>query len=323
MELNRNLPRVAADGPLDSTVMGLLSDRVELLPWDATDGGMGRVDGLYTYGHPTVDAAMLDRLPGLRVVSNYGVGIDHIDLGAAMDRGIPVGNTPGVLDGATADMGFALLLATARRLVEGDRYARSAAFTRYDPGYMLGREVHGSTLGIVGMGRIGEKVARRAIGFDMTVLYHNCRPRPQVEDELGLRYVGFEELLAASDFVVLCVPLTDRTRGLINASSLKRMKASAVLVNIARGPVVVTDDLLDALRSGTIAAAGLDVTDPEPLPRDHPLLGLENVVISPHLGSATDRTRLRMAEGSVANLIAGLAGKPLPCPVAARPPERS
>lgn len=322
MEPNRNLPRVAADGPLDSTVMGLLSDRVELLPWDATDGGMGRVDGLYTYGHPTVDAAMLDRLPGLRVVSNYGVGIDHIDVGAAMDRGIPVGNTPGVLDGATADMGFALLLATARRLVEGDRYARSAAFTRYDPGYMLGREVHGSTLGIVGMGRIGQKLARRAIGFDMTVLYHNRRPRPQVEDELGLRYVGFEELLAESDFVVLCVPLTDRTRGVINASSLKRMKPSAVLINIARGPVVVTDDLFDALRAGTIAAAGLDVTDPEPLPRDHPLLGLENVVLSPHLGSATDRTRLRMAEGSVANLIAGLAGEPLPCPVAAPSPER-
>ncbi|MEW4570853.1 D-glycerate dehydrogenase [Tautonia sp. JC769] len=320
MEPNRTLPRVAADGPLDATVTGLLADRVELLPWEATDGAMGAVDGLYTYGHPTVDAAMLDRLPGLRVVSNYGVGVDHIDVAAASARGIPVGNTPGVLDGATADMGFALLLASARRLVEGDRYARSAAFTRYDPGYMLGREVHGSTLGIVGMGRIGEKIARRALGFDMTVLYHNRRRRPDIEQTLGIAYAGFDELLAASDFVVLCVPLTETTRGLINAARLNRMKPSAVLVNIARGPVVVTDDLLDALRSGTIAAAGLDVTDPEPLPRDHPLLGLENVVISPHLGSATDRTRLRMAEGSVANLMAGLAGRPLPCPVAAPPP---
>ncbi|WP_169975036.1 2-hydroxyacid dehydrogenase [Tautonia rosea] len=323
MEPNRNRPRVAADGPLDSTVMSLLADRVELLPWDATDGTTGPLDGLYTYGHPTVDAAMLDRLPGVRVVSNYGVGVDHIDVPAATARGILVGNTPGVLDGATADMGFALLLATARRLVEGDRYARSAAFTRYDPGYMLGREVHGSTLGIVGMGRIGEKIARRALGFDMTVLYHNRRPRPEIESALDLRYVGFEELLGMSDFVVLCVPLTDQTRGLINASSLKQMKPSAVLVNIARGPVVVTGDLLDALRTGTIAAAGLDVTDPEPLPRDHPLLSLENVVISPHLGSATDRTRLRMAEGSVANLIAGLAGHPLPSPVSTLPPERS
>ena len=315
MESNRPLPRVAADGPLDATVLGLLVNRVEWLPWEATQGDMGPVDGLYTYGHPTVDSSMLDRLPRLRVVSNYGVGVDHIDVGAALARGIPVGNTPGILDGATADMALALLLATARRVVEGDRYARSAAFTRYDPGYMLGREVHGSTLGIVGLGRIGEKIARRALGFDMTVLYHNRRPRREVEASLGLRYAGFEELLSASDYVVLCVPLTDETRGLIDSRALTLMKPSAVLINVARGPVVRTDDLLDALQSRTIAAAGLDVTDPEPLPRHHQLLSLENVVITPHLGSATDRTRRKMAEISVANLLAGLDGKPLPSPV--------
>ncbi len=200
-------------------------------------------------------------------------------------------------------------------MVEGDQYARSPAFTRYDPGLMLGREVHGSTLGIVGMGRIGEKVAKRALGFEMTVLYHNRRRRPEIEAAISLRYTGFEELLAESDFVVLCVPLTDRTRGLINRSSLERMKPTGILINIARGPVVVTDDLTEALRSGTIAAAGLDVTDPEPLPRDHPLLGLDNVVITPHLGSATEQTRRRMAQDSVANLLAGLEGLPLPSPI--------
>jgi glyoxylate reductase len=317
MQSNRPLPRVIADGPLDATVLGLLDGRVELLPWDAPSADLGAVDGLYTYGHPAVDAERLDLLAGLglRVVSNYGVGVDHIDVAAAQARGIPVGNTPGVLDGATADLAFALLLAAARRVVEGDRFARSPEFTRYDPGYMLGLEVHGTTLGIVGMGRIGEKVARRALGFDMNVVYHNRNPRPELEAELGLRYEGFESLLAGCEFVVLCVPLTDGTRGLIDSRALSRMKPSAVLVNVARGPVVVTDDLLSALRSGTIAAAALDVTDPEPLPRDHGLLSMYNVIITPHLGSATDRTRRRMAEISVDNLLAGLDGRPLPSPV--------
>src|SRR6185312_8327845 len=144
----------------------------------------------YTYGHPTVDAAMLDRLPGVRVISNFGVGVDHIDVTAATARGIPVGNTPGILDGATADMAFALLLAAGRRLVEGDRYARGPNFLHYDPSYMIGREIHGSTLGILGMGRIGEQVARRARGFDMTVLYHNRQRRPAVEESLGVGYAA-------------------------------------------------------------------------------------------------------------------------------------
>ena len=157
------LPRVVADIPLDATIEGLLRDRVEILPWTvAREGSSEPVAGMYTYGHVLVDGAMLDRLPGLKVISNYGVGVDHIDLEAAAARGIPVGNTPGVLEGATADLGFALLLAVARRVVEGDRYARSPEFLRYDPGFMLGREVHGTTLGILGLGRIGTLVARRA-----------------------------------------------------------------------------------------------------------------------------------------------------------------
>lgn len=309
-------PRVVADGPLDVTIRGMLEGKVELLPWDvAREGSRSPVDAIYTYGHPHVDGAMLDRLPGVRVISNYGVGVDHINLADAGARGIPVGNTPGVLEGATADLGFSLLLASARRVVEGDRYARSPEFVTYDPGYMLGREVHGSTLGVIGLGNIGRQVARRARGFDMRVLYHNRNRRHVVEAELGVEYVALDALLARSDYVMLTVPLTDETRGLIDAAALAQMKPTATLINIARGPVVETAALLEALKSGVIAAAALDVTDPEPLPRDHELLRLNNVIITPHLGSATVETRRRMAELSVANLMAGLNGEPLPCRV--------
>lgn len=307
-----SLPRVMADGPLAPIVVELMQDAVEWVPWSATASADDRgVVGIYTYGHPRVDGPLLDRFPHCRVVSNYGVGVDHIDLPAAAARKIPVGNTPSILDGATADMGFTLLLATARRLVEGDRYARSSEFTRYDPGYMLGYEVHGTTLGIVGLGRIGAQVAKRARGFDMRVLYHNRHRRPEVEASHGVEYAALEKLLAESDYVMLCCPLTDATRGLMNARTLACMKRTGILVNIARGGVVDTHDLCEALRAGTIAAAGLDVTEPEPLPRNHPLLQLPNVVIAPHLGSATIQTRRRMAEISVDNLRAGLAGKPL------------
>ncbi len=309
-------PRVLADLPVAETVTELLAGRAELLPWDAAQQpGAERIAAIYTYGHPTVDAGLLDRLPGVRVISNFGVGVDHIDVAAATARGIPVGNTPGILDGATADLAFALLLAAARRVVEGDRYARGPAFTHYDPSYLLGREVHGSTLGVIGMGRIGEQVARRARGFGMTVLYHNRRRRPEAEAALGVRYATQDELLAAADYVVLTVPLTPETRGLIGRAELARMKPTATLVNVSRGPVVDTAALTEALTSHQIYAAALDVTDPEPLPRDHPLLKLDNVVITPHLGSATEQTRRRMAEVSVENLLAGLAGRPLPFPV--------
>lgn len=308
-----SLPRVMADGPLAPIVLELLAGEVDWLPWEANGSTIrNEVAAIYTYGHPRVDGPLLDRFPNLRVVSNYGVGVDHIDLLAAAERRIPVGNTPGILDGATADMGFALLLSAARRVVTGDRYARSPEFLRYDPGYMLGREVHSSTLGIIGMGRIGRQVARRGLGFDMRVQYYNRNRRPEVETELGVTYVSLEGLLSTSDYVMLCCPLTDETRGIINRDRLKLMKPTAILVNIARGPVVDTDALTEALTERRIAHAGLDVTDPEPLPRGHPLLALENVTIVPHLGSATHETRRRMAELSVDNLRAGLAGKPLP-----------
>ena len=213
IKLNRRPPRVVADVPLDATIDGLLQDLVEILPWPVALAGTDElVDGLYTYGHPPVDGAMLDRLPGLKVISNYGVGVDHIKLEDAAARGIPVGNTPGVLEGATADLGFALLMASARRIVAGDRHAHSGEFVRYDPGYMLGREVHGKTFGIIGMGRIGRQVARRAIGFDMTVLYHNRSRREDVEQTFvpSIHFTEKVDLLARSDYVMLCVPLTTR-----------------------------------------------------------------------------------------------------------------
>jgi glyoxylate reductase len=304
------LPRVLADLPVSPAVTELLAGKVELIPW-AAGAQPGRFDAIYTYGHPTVDAAMLDRLVGVRVISNFGVGVDHIDVVAATARGIPVGNTPGILDAATADLAFALLLAVGRRIVEADKYARGPAFTHYDPTYLLGREVHSSTLGILGMGRIGEQVARRARAFDMTVLYHNRNRRPEVEERLGVRYVPKDELLATADYVVLTVPLTPETRGLIGRAELAKMKPTAALVNVGRGPVVDTAALTDALTDRTIRMAAVDVTDPEPLPRDHPLLKLDNVVITPHLGSATEETRRRMAEVSVENLLLGLAGKEL------------
>ena len=304
--------RVIADGPLDSTVEGFAGSDIEFLPWTlAVEGTLRPVDGIYTYGHPLVDGAMLDRIPGIRVISNYGVGVDHIKVPDAVARGIPVGNTPGILDGATADGGFALILAAARRVVEGDRYARSTEFLHYDPGFMLGREVHSSTLGIVGLGNIGSQVARRARGFDMRVLYRNRHRRLGAEARLGVEYKSLRELLERSDYVVLTCPLTDETYHLIDAAALRRMKPTATLVNIARGPIVDTNALYEALRDGVIASAGLDVTDPEPLPRDHPLLGLGNVTILPHLGSATIETRRKMAEVSVKNLHLGLRGEPL------------
>ncbi len=309
-------PCVLADLPLSEDTLELLDDRCELLPWETVNRpAPGTIDAIYTYGHPRVDATMLDHLRGVRVISNFGVGVDHIDVAAAAARGIPVGNTPGILDGATADLAFGLLMTAGRRIVEGDRYARGPDFLKYDPSFMLGREIHGSTLGIFGMGRIGEQVARRARGFDMKVLYHNRNRKPAAESALGVEYVSREKLLTDADYVVLTVPLTSQTRGMIGRTELALMKPTAVLVNAARGAVVDLAAVTEALANRRIFAAALDVTDPEPLRRDHPILGLNNVVITPHLGSASVQTRRKMAELSVENLFAGLEGKPLPYPV--------
>ena len=307
-------PLVLVDVPLPPLIAELLEPVCATGPWSEAGSPAGtraRVEGLFTYGHPCVDGPFLDLFPHLKVVSNFGVGVDHIDLAAAAAREVPVGNTPGAVDGATADLTFAILLASARNVVIGDRFARSAAFTHFDPSLFLGAEVHGSTLGIIGLGRVGRGVAKRARGFDMRVLYHNRRRDAGAEEELGVEYAALDHLLAASHFVTLNVPLTPETRLMIGERELRLMRREAILVNVARGGVIDHPALERALREGWIAGAALDVTDPEPLPRDHPLLRRENLVITPHLGSAAARTRRRMAEMAVENLKAGLAGKAL------------
>lgn len=304
---------IMGDG-LPPALREMLGPEIEILEWDESPNSatLAEVLGIITYGHPRVDGALMDRVPNLKIISNFGVGVDHIALPAAKARKIPVGNTPGCLDASTADMTMALLLATARNVVVGDRFARSPEFTHYDPSRWIGYEVSGSTLGIIGLGRIGRQVARRARAFDMKVIYHNRNRDEQAERELGVIHVPFDELLRQSDFVSLNCPLTPETTNLIGKRELDLMKPTGILLNLARGPVVDHDALFAALSSRQIAAAGLDVTAPEPLPRDHPLLGLSNVVITPHLGSASDRTRNRMMQMTVENLRAGMKGDPLP-----------
>jgi glyoxylate reductase len=274
-------------------------------------------DGVLTLLTDRVDDEFLDAAgPQLRVVSNYAVGFDNIDVAACARRGIPVGNTPGVLTDTTADLAWALLMAAARRLPEGDRYVRDGRWKTWGPLLLLGPDVHGATIGIVGFGRIGQAVARRAQGFGMEILYHDIQPLPaSVTEPLGATYVSLDELLPRSDFVSLHVNLSDETRHLINAVTLARMKPTAVLVNTSRGPVVDQVALADALRDGVIWAAGLDVTDPEPIPMDDPLVGMDNCLIVPHIASASRATRGKMAAMAAANLVAGVRGESLPTQV--------
>lgn len=307
---------IMGDG-LPAPLLEMLGDEYQVFAWDTSEGSeaLATCFGVITYGHPGVDGSLMDRMPNLKVISNHGVGVDHIVVADAHERRLPVGNTPGCLDDATADMTMALLMASARNVVIGDHFARGPEFTHYDPAILIGHEVTGSTLGIIGMGRIGKQVAKRARAFDMKILYHNRRRDEAAEEELGVAFRSLEDLLKESDFVALNCPLTEETTGMIGKAQFELMKPSATLVNMARGPVVVTDDLYETLKAGRIRSAALDVTDPEPLPRDHPLLTLENLVIAPHLGSASHRTRQRMMEMTVQNLAAGLAGQSLPYPV--------
>jgi lactate dehydrogenase-like 2-hydroxyacid dehydrogenase len=286
-------------------------------PRDVLLEAVAGCDAVLTLLTDRVDDEFLDAAgPQLKVVSNYAVGFDNVDVPACTRRGIPVGNTPGVLTDTTADLAFALMLAAARRLPEGDRYVRDGHWKTWGPLLLLGPDVHGATIGIVGFGRIGQAVARRAMGFGMTIVYHDVqRAAAAVETAYGAEFLPLEELLARSDFVSLHVNLTDQTRAMIDAEKLGWMKPSAVLVNTSRGPVVDHLALADALRAGTIFAAGLDVTDPEPIPADHPLVGLDNCLVVPHIASASRATRAKMAEMAAANLLAGLRGEPLPTPV--------
>ena len=268
------------------------------------------VDGFLSMLTDRVDAELLDAAgPQLKVVSNHAVGFDNVVVADATARGIPVGNTPGILTDATADIAFALLLAAARRIVESEKYIRDGKWKTWHPSMLLGMDLAGRTLGLVGFGRIGRAVAKRAVGFELRIIFYD----PTAEPEFGtVKMNSLEELLHEADFVSVHTPLNESTRHMVNADFLSKMKPNAVFVNTSRGPVVDQVALYEALKSKKIFAAGLDVTDPEPLPLDSPLLTLENCVIVPHIGSASERTRDAMARLAAENLIAGLKGERLP-----------
>jgi lactate dehydrogenase-like 2-hydroxyacid dehydrogenase len=285
------------NGPPDATELD--PALIDILP---------QAEGLFTLLTIPVRESLLQRTPNLRVVSNMAVGVDNIDVTACTQRKIPVGNTPGVLTESTADLTMALMLSIARNISQASQDAREGRWKTWSPTGWLGTELNGSTLGIVGMGKIGKAVARRAMGFGMKVIYTD----PQVTDEINASQVSLEELLMQSDIVSLHTPLEHDTRGIINKSTLSQMKSSAILINAARGPLVDTNAITDALQNHKIAAAALDVTDPEPLPPTHPLYRLPNCLIVPHIGSATQQTRRKMAELACNNLLAGLRGERLP-----------
>jgi len=282
-------------------------------PYEELRARVAEADGLLSLLSDRVDAELIDASPHLRAISNYAVGYDNIDLKAAAARRIPVGHTPGVLTEATADLAFALLLAAARRLPDGIEEVRAGESLTWEPAHNLGTDVYGATLGIIGFGRIGQAVARRAEGFAMEVLHTDSRSSPE----------EVADLLERSDFVSIHTPLTPETRHLIDAAALARMKPTAILINTSRGGVVDQEALRRALHDGVIGGAALDVTEPEPLPPDDPLLTAPNLIVVPHIGSATTATRQRMADLAVENLIEALAGRPMPhqVPVPALAPQ--
>ena len=266
-------------------------------------------DGLLCLLTDNVDAGLLETAPRLRAISTMAVGYDHIDIDAATAHGVLVTHTPGVLTETTADFAFALLLAAARRLPEGDRAVREGLWTTWQPMFLVGQDVHGATLGIVGLGAIGAAVAKRARGFAMRVLYCGPTRNEPLEQELGLEYTTFEELLARADFVSVHARLTTETRHMFNEDAFRRMKPTAIFVNTARGAIVDEGALLRALETGLIAGAAIDVTESEPLPKHDMLLRLRNLLVTPHIASASVATRTRMAGLAVDNLLDALAGR--------------
>lgn len=312
-----SLPKVYVTNRIQDSGLGLLSGRVDFEVWEEISPVKrdvllkkgAEMDGLLTMLSDKIDDHLLSNCPKLRVVSNYAVGYDNIDVAAATRRGVLVTNTPDVLTDATADITFTLLLASARRVVEANEFLRSGEWVTWHPNLLLGQDVSNAILGIVGMGKIGQAVARRAKGFSMEVLFSNPSPRPNVEKELGATQVSLDKLLRKSDFVSIHCPLNGKTKGLIGERELRLMKKNAILINASRGPVVNQKALYTACSEQWIWGAGLDVFDKEPVPLDEPLLGLKNVTTIPHLGSATVKAREGMARKAAENLLAALEGE--------------
>ncbi|MBI3970584.1 MAG: D-glycerate dehydrogenase [Chloroflexi bacterium] len=311
-------PIVFCSWPFPDAGLSLLREVADMRVWQGTEAAprealmeaLKEADAVFALP-PTdrLDSAAMAQAPHLRVISGFGVGYDYVDVAEATRRGILVCNTPGTLTETTADQTWALLLAAARHVARADRYVRSGAWQGYDPMLLLGADVHGATLGIVGLGTIGSAVARRASGFGMRVRYTGRTRRPEAEVALEAEYRSLDDLLRESDFVTINCALTPETRGLIGARELALMKPTAILVNTARGAIVDQRALADALQNGRIAAAGVDVFEQEPISPDDPLLSCETAVLAPHLGSATYATRARMARVAAENIVAALQGK--------------
>ena len=313
-------PRVFVTRQIFPEALELIADAAEMEVWPGDDPpapGQLRekiesATGVLTNIMDQVDAPLLQGAYRLKVISQLGVGLDNVDLEEATQRGVLVGNTPGVLAKATADTGFALLMSAARRISESERWLRGGNWRlQYHPMYWLGQEVHGSTLGIIGLGQIGLEMAKRARGFEMKVIYYSRTRKRELETEYGLEYTEPGGLLADSDFISLHIPLTPDTRHYIGEQELRQMKPTAILINVARGPVVDPKALYTALSEGWIRAAALDVTDPEPISQDDPLLTLENLIVTPHIGSASIDTRRETSLLAARNLIAGIQGRRL------------
>lgn len=312
-------PLVYVTRPIPEAGLKLIHETCDVRMWegdlpvprDTLLEEIKEVDGLYSLLTEKIDKEVMAAGRNLKVISNMAVGYDNVDVPAATQRKIPVGNTPGVLTETSADFAFALLMSAARRLSEAEHYVKAGKWQTWSPTLLLGHDIHQATLGIIGLGRIGQAVARRARGFSMRILYHGGSDEAAAR-HLGAEKVSLEQLLGESDFISVHTPLNEATRGFISTEEFKLMKSNAILINTARGPVVDPDALFDALSSQKIFAAALDVTDPEPIPADHPLVSLDNCLIVPHLASASFATRNKMAEMAAQNLLAGLRGEHLP-----------
>jgi glyoxylate reductase len=313
-------PRVYLTRPLPQAALDIIAPACDYRAWPQREqppradllAAVGDAVGVLTMISERVDDELLDAAPHCRVVANMAVGYDNVDVPALTRRGVLLTNTPGVLTNTTADLTWALLLAASRRIVEGQKSIEANEWRSWAIDYMVGQELSGRMLGIVGAGRIGSAVARRAAGFEMPILYHNRRRAPELEAQTGAQYRDLDDLLREADFIVVLVPLSEQTRGMFGAREFALMKPSAVFVNTARGPIVNEDELYVALQQGRPWAAGLDVFAQEPIGADHPLLTLPNVVAVPHIGSATVQTRMRMATLAAENLVAALMGQPVP-----------
>jgi glyoxylate reductase len=313
-------PKVFVTRQILPEVLDLISESADLEIWpdeyppttELLRQKLADKEGVLTNIMDHIDGPVMDAAPELKIISQLGVGLDNIDVAEATRRGILVGNTPGVLAKATADLAFALLMCAARRVSESERWVRNGEWKlAFHPQYWLGMDIHDATLGIVGLGEIGLEMAKRAKGFDMKVIYHSRTRKPEWESKYDLEYTDLTNLLGSADFVSLHTALTPQTRHLIGEPELRLMKPTAVLINAARGPVVDSRALYTALKEKWIFAAGLDVTQPEPLPSDDPLLRLDNVVITPHIGSAGTATRRNTMFLAARNLLAGLKGERL------------